>query len=202
MNERAWSSPAESATTLDPNVRFLKILPTISMIADKAFRRFDPDAREEAIAEIVAATFVSYVKLVRRGRERFAYPATLARFALKQYFSGRRVGGRFTTVDVLAEGTRRRRGLVVEGLAEQKSVSGQDSRPARISSFADEVAFRQDFATWLRRQSPRDRRIVRALALGRSLRIVAQDAGVSSSRVSQLRRRLWISWSDFRDSVS
>ena len=42
--------------------QFVAMLPTITCVARQAFSQLDPEAREEATAEVVAAAFVMYVK--------------------------------------------------------------------------------------------------------------------------------------------
>jgi DNA-binding NarL/FixJ family response regulator len=60
---------------------------------------------------------------------------------------------------------------------------------ARKASLPDLVAFRIDFAAWLRSHPSRDRRINLMLATGESTRAVAKRFDISEGRISQLRRR-------------
>jgi transposase-like protein len=61
----------------------------------------------------------------------------------------------------------------------------------------DIVSFRVDFADWLASLSRRDRRIAESLAIGNRTSDVAKRFDVSSGRISQLRRELAESWTEF-----
>ena len=65
------------------------MLPTVTRVARQAFSDLDPDAREEAVAEVVAATFIMFVGLVRDGRESLAYPSVLATYGVRRVRTGR-----------------------------------------------------------------------------------------------------------------
>ena len=80
---------------------FLLLLPRIMQFACVAFRRLDHDARDDAISEIVASALVAYERLFRQGRVDVAYPTVLARYAVAQFHSGRRVGNRMNKYELL-----------------------------------------------------------------------------------------------------
>ncbi len=44
-----------------------RLLPVITRVARQSFYDFDPEAKEEAVAEVVAAGFIMYFSLVERG---------------------------------------------------------------------------------------------------------------------------------------
>ncbi len=67
----------------------------------------------------------------------------------------------------------------------------------RNSPVPDIVAFRCDFADWLKRLRRRDQRIAKSLALGHRTGDVAKRFNVCDGRVSQLRRELAASWRQF-----
>ncbi len=67
----------------------------------------------------------------------------------------------------------------------------------RNSPVPDIVAFRCDFADWLKSLKRRDRRIAEYLSLGHRTSAAARRFKVSQGRVSQLRRELAQSWSKF-----
>ena len=50
------------------NDKFLQLLPAIREQAEYAFRRVPVDTREDLILEVVAAAYVLFVSLCRRGR--------------------------------------------------------------------------------------------------------------------------------------
>ena len=62
--------------------------------AEYAFRRVPVDAREELILEVVAAAYVLFVSLCRRGKTALVYPTPLAKFAIRHVREGRRIGSR------------------------------------------------------------------------------------------------------------
>ena len=87
----------------DWHADFLAMLPAIRRQARISFRSVPPEARDELIQEVVANCLVAYRRLVQLGKHDIAYPSALARFAVKQVRSGRRVGGRLAARDVLSE---------------------------------------------------------------------------------------------------
>ena len=74
--------------------RFVALLPVILRYVTPAFRMLEPEEKAEAIQEAVANCCVAYARLVERGRESLAFATVLARFAISQVRTGRRVGGR------------------------------------------------------------------------------------------------------------
>ena len=51
---------------------------TNKSIAERKRAKLEAEARQEAVAEVVAAAFVMFVQLAERGREKLAYPTVLA----------------------------------------------------------------------------------------------------------------------------
>src|SRR3954471_20268347 len=74
--------------------RFLAMLPLIRSEAERAFYRWSPQYRSEAIQEVIASAYVAYAQLVAEGRGELAYATPLALFAIRRYRAGRRVGQR------------------------------------------------------------------------------------------------------------
>jgi hypothetical protein len=176
------------------------MLPRIRQYAHVAFRHLREEAREEAIAETIANSLVAYVRLFEQGRIDLAYPTVLARFAVAQIQDGRRVGNRLNTKEVLAERAQERHGFVVERLDRFDKYSGEWIEATIEDTHTpvpDQAAFRCDFPAWLATQSPRNRKIAEALAVGHSTSEVARRFNISPGRVSQLRRELHDSWSEF-----
>jgi hypothetical protein len=91
--------PANSvSSTKKPKVpkwhqEFLVTLPKIRRHAAMAFRHLRPEAREEAVQEVVANSWRAYVRLVELNKVDLAYPTVLARYGVKQTRDHRRVGG-------------------------------------------------------------------------------------------------------------
>ena len=77
--------PQASSTDLDRDAKFLAMLPKIRRQAAYYLRRLPTEKRAEAIEEVVANTFVSYVRLIERGKADLAFAGPLARYAVCQY---------------------------------------------------------------------------------------------------------------------
>ena len=179
---------------------FLKMLPLIENYAQRAFRDLDPEARDDAVQEVIANATVAFVRLVELGKVDLAYPSVLARFGVAQVCDGRRVGNRLRISDVLSVYAQRKKGFRVHSLDRFDNESGEwletvveDMR----TPVPDQVAFRIDFPDWLSRQTKRNRHIAEALAVGQSTGDVARQFGVSPSRISQLRQEFYQSWREF-----
>jgi DNA-directed RNA polymerase specialized sigma24 family protein len=202
LQEIAMIARAEPTRILHPSQsKFIDMLPAISRSAKLAFANLAGEAREEAVQEIVANSFVAFAALVRQGRESLAFPTVLARYAIAQWIAGRRVGARQNVRDVMSPVAVRQERVVVERLdrfdheqqAWQEAVVEDTQTPV-----IDQVCFRIDFPEWLSRLSARDRRIARALAVGHSTSEVATAFGISAGRVSQLRREFHAAWLRFQ----
>ena len=181
--------------------KFLAMLPAIVLHARIAFRHLKPEARGEAVQDVVCNACAATARLAELGKLDLAYASVLAGYAVAQVNDGRKVGNKLNCRDVLSPYCQRLKGVVVERLdyfdeeenAWQQAVV-QDTRSAPVSEI---VAFRCDFADWLATLSRRNRRITEALAFGHRTRDVARKYKVSEGRVSQLRRELAKSWRAF-----
>ena len=180
---------------------FLKMLPAIARHARISFRHLSPNAREEAIQEVICNACAAVARLAELGKLDLAYPSVLARYAVAQVRDGRKVGCKLNVRDVLNPYCQRQKNVTVERLdhfdeeenAWQEAVV-QDTRTAPVP---DIVAFRCDFADWLASLSRRDRRITESLAIGNRTSDAARKFNVSEGRVSQLRRELAENWRRF-----
>ncbi len=184
---------------------FLKMLPKIQRQARIAFRCMPAEARQEMVEEAVANAFVAYVRLVERGKEHLARPSPLARYAVAQVRSGRRVGGRLRIRDVLNSYAQQRKNIRVDRLDNFDSEENgwreivlEDRRagPAEIA------ACRIDFACWLRLLPVRQRKIAMSLATGATTTEAARQFKVTPARISQM--RLWFrqTWEAFQGESS
>ncbi len=181
--------------------RFLAILPTIQRQSATALCKLAPEVREELTEEIVANTYCAFIGLVRRGKEACAYPTTLAEFALRQLRSGRRVGSRQNTNDVLSQRCRQVHRITIERLEWPDEHSGNWSQllvEDRRAGPAETAIARIDVATWFGSLSVRHRQIARALSQGESTAAVARKFNLSPGRISQLRSALRASWERFQ----
>jgi hypothetical protein len=181
---------------------YAKMLPSIKRHARTAFRAYSPDAKQEAVQNVLCNTWAALVGLARRGALDLAYPTVLAKFAEKQTRDHRITGGHLSIKDVLSKYCQVKKGVVVERLDRREKDDEnawteavvEDTRTAPVP---DIVAFRVDFADWLKSLRRRDRRIAEALSLGHTTGHVAHKFKVSAGRISQLRRELAESWQRF-----
>jgi DNA-directed RNA polymerase specialized sigma24 family protein len=181
---------------------FLEMLPAIKNYARRAFRDRDPEAREDAVQEVLANAAVAFARLAELDKIDLAYPQVLARYAIAQYHDGRRVGSRLRIGDVMSPYAKRKKGFRVESLDRFDKESGEWLEAVVEDTHTpvpEQVAFRIDFPTWLQSQTKRNRRIATALALGHGTGEVARRFNVSAGRVSQLRREFCQSWKEFHD---
>lgn len=180
--------------------KFVGMLPAIGQYARIAFRQLTPEAREEAVQEVTASAFIAFSRLVERGREQLAFPTVLARYAVAQYFDGRRVATRLCIRDVMSPFAHRKNRVVLERL-DHFDAEEQAWREAVLEDgrtpVVDQACFRIDFPDWLSRLPARCRRVAQLLAAGHSTSEVACRCRLSQGRVSQLRRELHDAWQQF-----
>jgi hypothetical protein len=182
------------------DARFLALVPRIRRLATHFLRRLSTEVRDEALQEVVASAFVSYVRLVERGKADLAFAGPLARYGALQYFRGRRVGGRMNCRDVLSKYGQQRSGISVERLDRFDKRSGDWQELVvedRRSTPADVAAARVDFAEWLKSLPERTRDIAETLATGETTGCVAEMFGMSAGRISQIRAELYSAWLAF-----
>ena len=191
------SASQASSTELDRDAKFLAMLPKIRRQAAYYLRHLSKKERADAIQEVVASAFVSYVRLIERGKADLAFAGPLARYGACQYLHGRRVGSRMNGHDVTSDYCRPTKEYLVEQLDhfddpndEWQEIVVED----RHSGPADVAATRVDFRAWLGQLTRRTRQIAKDLARGYSTSEVAGKHGLSASRVSQLRRELHDAW--------
>jgi hypothetical protein len=180
---------------------FLLMLPSIQKHAAVSFRHLKPEAREEAIQEVVANSLRAYVRLVQLGKVDLAYPTVLAKFGVAQVKDGRKVGNRLNVNDVSSQYAQRLKGFTVERLDHYDEEENQWQEiliEDKNAGPADVATTRLDFAEWLRMLPPRVRRIAKLLATREKTSTVAKKFEVSAGRISQLRRELASSWKKFQ----
>ena len=183
------------------HAKFLAMLPTIVQHARIAFRHRDTDAREEAVQEVVCNACQAVARLAELGKLDLAYASVLARYGVAQVKDGRKVGNKLNCCDVLSPYCQRVKNITVERLDQfncdestwQEAVV-QDTRTAPVSEI---VAFRCDFADWLRHLSRRDSKVAQFLAVGNRTSEAARKFNVCEGRISQLRHELAESWNEF-----
>ena len=189
------------STTPAWHATFVQMLPAIARHARIAFRHLRPEAREEAIQEVVCNACAATARLAELNKLALAYPTVLARYGVAQVRGGRMTGGHLNCKDISSPYCQRLKSIVVQRLdhfdeeeGQWKEAVVQDTRTAPVPEI---VAFRCDFGDWLKSLRCRDRRIAEHLALGNRTQDVAKRFKVSAGRVSQLRRELAESWRQF-----
>ena len=199
-----------SASAGDPHPRFslakvravyAKMLPSLKRHARVAFRSYSPDAKEEAVQNVLCNTWEALVRLARRGKLDQAFPSILAKFAEKQTRDDRIVGGHLSIKEVLSRYAQRLKGFLVERLdrrdKDDENMWCEVLVEDRHAGPADIARTRIDFAAWLDSLKRRDRRVAEFLANGETTKATAAKFRLSQGRVSQLRRELAESWRRF-----
>ena len=176
------------------------MLPQIEDHARFRFRHFKGERLEEAIQEVVCNSFAAYAALVKQGRAEAATWSSLAKYAVAQVRSGRRIGASLNIKDVSSSYCQQRKHVTVERLhhwdpqdEEWREILVED----QTATPADLAACRIDFPAWLDTLSQRDRKLALALGQGESTSQVAKLFRISAGRVSQIRRELHDAWQQF-----
>ena len=180
---------------------FLAMLPGIREQALFAFRKMRPEAKEDAVEEVVCNACAAFARLVERGKADVACPTALANFAIKQFRAGRRLGCRLNVRDVSSEHCQLRKRIELDRLDRFDRDSGEWEEillEDRHAGPAETAAARIDVGDWFQEMRPRDRRIAKALAAGERTRDVARRFKLSPGRISQLRGQFRESWLAFQ----
>ena len=82
---------------------FEAMIPIIEKHARISFRHMTPDAREEAIQEVVCNACCAYAHLVEQGKTDVAHASVLASFGVSQTREGRKVGNSLNICDVSSD---------------------------------------------------------------------------------------------------
>ncbi len=174
---------------------FIALLPEIQRQLRRAFRHLDAASREESIAEGVVHCLLSFARLYDQGRAEAATASTLARYAALAVRRGRPAGSRMNGKEPLSRYAQVGNGFQVEQRhGNWIDLMVEDKR----ASVPDVVAARMDVGDWFATLSRRMKQIARDLAYGCSTSEVADKHGVTSGRISQLRRSLEQSWDAFQ----
>jgi RNA polymerase sigma factor (sigma-70 family) len=198
---RIASKPRAPQPTPAWHADFLAMLPMIRRRAQRAFRHLKPEARDDAIQEVLASALVAFVRLVESGKAHLAYASPLTAYGICRFRAGRTVGSRLNVCDVTSRYCQVIKGVRVErldhfdtGEEEWKEILVED----RHAGPAETAAARIDIGNWLAGLPRRQRRIAELLATGESTSEAAEKFRVSRGRVSQIRRELEESWEEFQ----
>lgn len=198
-SESKYSASVPEATEPAWHAGFLALLPAVRDQLRFTLRGLSPDERAEAMAECIASIAVSYAKLHARGKTDVAFVCTLADFAVRQYFAGRRVGNKLNSDDVTSPYAQRRRRICVKSLdqrnpaGEWKEIVVEDGR----ATPADVAASRIDLDDWFSQLPSLKRGIAQRLATGETTKDTAREFDLTPGRISQLRRELEVDWLAF-----
>jgi hypothetical protein len=174
------------------------MLPEIQQRLQRAFRRLDAEAREDAIEEGVVHSLLSFARLHDQGREETATASTLAWYAALAVKRGRPAGNRMRGTEPLSRYAQVGNGIQVEQQhGNWLDLLVEDKR----ASVPDQVAAKIDVSAWFATLTQRMKQIARDLAYGFSTSEVAEKHGLSSGRISQLRRVLEESWAAFQQEA-
>lgn len=182
--------------------RFIEMLPRIKRYAVLAFMEQSPDVREEYVQEVVANAYVAFARLVELGKQDMAYATPLARYAIRQVRSGRRVGAKLNVRDVMSPANRNVRIESLDRFDRQDDEWKEALIEDRHAGPAEVAASRIDVAAWFRSMGRTKRRIARKLAMGEATSKVAVMFGLTPGRISQLRLELRESWAAFQGEVA
>ena len=176
---------------------FVSLMPLLQTHARVRFRYLNPTDREEAVADVVAYGFASFLRLKERGKDPTAFPAVFAHFVAKAVANERGIVRRLSARDLLARSRGER--VTVHKLDDPMPGGGWWRNLAldRRVRVDEQAAFNIDFPAWLASLSAVKRRVAELLARGHATDEAARVTGLSSGRVSQLRRELADSWFDF-----
>jgi hypothetical protein len=176
------------------------MLPKIVSYARGAFAGLKPEARQEAIQNVVANSCAAVAGLARRGKLDLCYPTVLAQYGIKQTRDFRLVGNKLNIRDVMSKYCQARKGVAVQRL-DKYDETEQEWMEAVVEDphtpVFEQAQFRVDFPAWLQTLKPRDRKVARFLSRGERTGDAARKFGTSEGRISQLRRELAESWRRF-----
>lgn len=191
----AIAQPSCHLTVEALHQRFISMLPKITQLAQRPFRQYVREARDELVQEVIANAFVAYARLAELGKQAVAFPTPLAGYAIRQVRCGRRVGSRSNRRDILQSSRHTR--VSFEALVEfghPQRLWSQSLIEDKSAGPAETAAARIDLRAWFYSLSPRDRRVAMALAMGATTSEVAATIGVTAGRISQRRHELERSW--------
>jgi hypothetical protein len=188
--------------TADIQHAYVAIMPRIVNHARICFRHMVcNDSRENAIAEVVALTWMWFARLVEKGRHPEEFVSVMAVYAARAVKCGRRLCGQERANDILSPLAQNRGGFTVSPLPEFSTLDGNELDEALQDNMQtpviDQVIFRVDFPNWLSTRTERDRLIIRELMSGERTLEVSQKYRVSQPRISQLRREYLEDWDAF-----
>jgi hypothetical protein len=187
--------------TREHHQQFLAMLPAITRVARQTFSDLDAEAKEEAVAEVVATALIMFVGLVRDGREASAYPSVLAAYSIRRVRTGRQAATPRNIRDVSSMHCQLQKDVKVERLDRYDSAEEAWTEVLvedRHAGPAETAAARIDVGEFFRGLKPRYRKVADFLAEGNTTNEAAKRFRVSASRISKMRRCFYDGWQRFQ----
>jgi len=181
------------------NLKFLELMPFITRLAKRAFAGYNSDRQADAIQNVLVWAFENLKRLASKGRLHDVYAGSLARFAIGRHREGRSLGVTTSSGDVMSQYCQSlgRSNVKNYGLAENITDSFSSEATALDARYpvARTVQFKMDFIEgWLQEQTPKNREIIRLLAMGDIPSEVARKIGMSPATICQYQKRFRASW--------
>jgi hypothetical protein len=194
MAREQKSSTTDSLTFIDmteARARFEERFRELQYRARRYFHDYQPEARDEAIANSLFLTWYQFASLVKRGKANDALLTATLYFACRQTRSGRVMRSvKASKSRELWDHVRKGGHAIVAGLDLDAYVSKRNTVP-------DVVAFKVDTCDWLNSLTANQRERALDLAEGSSTSELARRWSVSPSAVSLYRRQLNESYDRF-----
>ncbi len=184
--------------------QFEALLPKIEESARFAFRALNPEDRDEAVADVCAATWSAWHGLIKRGKNPLDVgPYGILTNAIRYTRNGRRLGNPGSgrgRMDPWQRKAQRLGGFKLVSLAAAQRDGDLRAWVAgdRRSTPADSAAFMIDYEDWLDRLPERRRMSAELLSQGYGTVEVAQQVGVTPAAISQARTELARNWEAFQ----
>lgn len=196
-------SPAVSCQNVAWHQPLVEYLPLIRSTANRAYRHLSGNARDEAVADVLADCTAGFAGLANQGRAHFWLIPSLAKFAVRKRNAGRSFGSSQNKNDVLSSIPRHEVGVRSLDALEASSPAAwhQAISQSHRMTPADAACFRIDFERWLSELPERHRDVALALADGDRPGDLAKRLSVSPGRISQLRNELREAWQAFQGEL-
>src|SRR5262249_35177693 len=146
-----------------------------------------PARRADCVAEAVAVAWKWFARLMKKGRDATKFIGAIATLAARAVASGRRAAGQERSNDVLNPFGQSRHGFVVHSLHlnDRAAETGRDRWLKKMLELRladntvtrpdEQAQFRIDFPRWVRKLSPRERRILRAMSRNESTKELSRQ---------------------------
>jgi hypothetical protein len=182
-------------------IRFLRALPRIKRYARVEFGDMRGEEREEAIQRTLGLAWKFYLAAVEKGQDPGEHISTIAKFSVRQVRAGRDVAGKERAEDVLSPRARKRNGIEVQALPEDKR-SADDNESIgglcrRRESLPEEAAqFHHDFPMLVDELSEKQAAVVLDAVMGDGTNELASKHCLSPARISQIRTLAKDKWTE------